>query len=574
MRRYLVACGVLAVGIGLAAAANGQSREAPDAAAQVREFEPVTDAVLANPDPSDWLHWRRTLDGWGYSPLDQINRDNVHQLQLAWSWQMRPGLSQPTPLVYNGVMYLPNPDGYVQAVDAVSGDRIWEFRRIFENTPDENFRNRMRSLAIYGRNIYVTTADAHLIALDARTGEVVWERAVADHRLGYRYTSGAIVAEGRIVAGITGCERYKNEVCFISAHDPDTGRELWRTSTIAGPGAPGGDTWGDLPLLFRAGGDAWIPGSYDAATGLMYWSTAQAKPWARVSRGTDGDALYTNSVLAIEPDGGDLRWYHQFVPGESHDLDEVFESVLIDNGGRRSVFKMGKLGILWELDAATGEFIDAHDLGFQTLVSLDRRTGAVSYLPGMIPEAGVELAFCPDFRGIRNVMASAYHPQTRALYIPITPSCTRGIFSEVERQAHPEGDLYFYYNPAWTGWRTTGSNPHPLSPEHAGQLVAVDIDTGEIRWRHRTATRPLAAALTTGGGLVVSGDSDRYLFLHDVETGQVLHRTRLTSPVQGYPMTYAVDGRQYLAIPVGGGRAPGAPNALFVFTLPAEPAAR
>ena len=143
----------------------------------------------------------------------------------------------------------------MQAVDAVTGDRIWEYRRIFENKPDENFRNRMRSLAIYGRNIHVTTPDAYMIALDARTGDVVWEHAVADHRLGYRYTSGAIVVEGRIVAGITGCERYKNEVCFISAHDPDTGRELWRRSTIAAPGEAGGDTWGDLPLTFRQSGE-------------------------------------------------------------------------------------------------------------------------------------------------------------------------------------------------------------------------------------------------------------------------------------------------------------------------------
>ena len=211
----------------------------PHAAQQI---EPVTDEILQNPDSANWLHWRRTLDGWGYSPLDQITRDNVHQLQLAWSWQIRPGLSQPTPLVYNGMMYLPNPDGYVQAVDAVTGDLLWEYRRVFENTPDENFRNRMRSLAIYDTNIYVTTADAHLIALDAQSGELVWDRAVADHRLGYRYTSGAIVVKGKIVAGITGCERYKNDVCFISAHDPTTGRELWRTSTIAEPGAPGGDT--------------------------------------------------------------------------------------------------------------------------------------------------------------------------------------------------------------------------------------------------------------------------------------------------------------------------------------------
>ena len=543
-------------------------------AAVAQEFEPVTDEILGNPDPEDWLHWRRTLNGWGYSPLDEINRDNVHQIQLAWSWQMRPGLSEPTPLVYDGVMYLPNPDGYVQAVDARTGDLLWQYRKTFDNNPDDSFKNRMRNLAIYGTNIYVATADAHLVALDARSGEVIWDHVVADHRLGYRYTSGPIVVRGRIVAGMTGCERYKNGVCFISAHDSETGRELWRTSTIAEPGAPGGDTWGDLPLMYRAGGDAWIPGSYDPTTDLIYWSTSQAKPFARVSRGTDGDALYTNSLLAIDPDTGDLDWYYQFLPGESHDLDEVFESVLIDHGGRRSVFKMGKLGILWEIDAATGRYVDGHDLGYQTLVDLDTETGAVTYRPGMIPEAGVELEFCPNLRGIRNVMATAYHPDTQLLYIPITPTCTRGVFGEVERELHPEGDIYYYFNPAWSGWRGTGGRPHPLSPDHAGQLIAMDIDTGEVRWRHKTATRPLTAAMTTAGGFVVSGDTDRYLYLHDVETGQVLHQTRLPSPVQGYPVTYAVDGKQYLAIPVGGGRAPGAPNALFVFTLPDDPARR
>ena len=286
---------------------------------QERSFEPVTDAMLLDPDPANWLHWRRTLDGWGYSPLDQINRDNVAHLQMVWSWPLQPGLSQPTPLVYNGVMYLPNPVGVVQAVDAVTGDRLWEYRKTFEGTPDETFRSRTRALAIYGDKIYVTTNDAHILALEAQTGDVVWDHAVADWRSGFRYTSGAIVVKGQIVAGMTGCERYKEGGCFISAHDPETGAELWRTPTVAQPGQPGGDTWGDLPSMFRAGGDAWISGSYDPVSDLIYWGTANPKPWARVSRRTDGDALYTNSALALRPTTGELDWYFQYVPGESHD---------------------------------------------------------------------------------------------------------------------------------------------------------------------------------------------------------------------------------------------------------------
>jgi len=538
------------------------------AGGQIKDFEPVTERMLQNPDPADWLSWRRTLDGWGYSPLDEINRQNAHQLQLVWSWQLPPGLSEATPLVYDGVMYVPGPLNVVQALDAVTGDLIWQYSREFEGSPDEAFRTRTRSIAVYGDKIYVNTSDAHIVAVDARTGQVAWDRTVADDKLGYRYTSGPIVVKGKIVSGMTGCERYKDDVCFISAHDPETGRELWRTSTIARPGDPGGDTWGDLPLAFRAGGDAWIPGSYDPQANLVYWSTSQAKPWARVSRGTDGDALYTNSVLALDPDTGKLKWYYQFIPGETHDLDEVFESVLIDYDGRRSLFKMGKLGILWEIDRATGRFVAAHDLGYQNLVDVDPKTGKATYRPGMIPTAGVELEFCPDFLGIRNWRATAYHPATQALYIPIHPTCVKGVFSEVERREHPVGEYNFYANPAFTGWKISGGGTHPDSPDHRGHLVAMDIRTGRLLWRHSMRERPTAAALTTGGGLVIGADADRYLYVDDVATGDVLFKTRLPSPVQGFPITYAVRGKQYLAAPVGGGRAPGAPNAIYVFAVP------
>ena len=186
----------------------------------------------------------------------------------------------------------------------------------------------------------------------------------------------------------------------------------------------------------------------------------------------------------------------------------------------------------------------------------------------MVPEAGVELEFCPGLFGIRNWPASAYHPQTGALYIPIHPHCTRAVFSEVEKREGPVGDYYFYGDYAAAGWRPTGGSPHPLSPDHGAHFVAIDVATGEVLWRHSSATRALAAALTTGGGLAVSGDGDGYLLLHDAATGEVLFRTRLPAPMQGFPITYAVGGRQYLAVPVGGGRVAGSANTLFVFGVP------
>ena len=228
--------------------------------AQVRDFKPVTEAMLRNPAAGDWLNWRRTDNAWGYSPLDQINKRNVQQLQLAWSWAMEnAGAQEATPLVYNGVMYLPNPGGVIQALDGATGDLIWEYRPDDRQSAgqrgggDLDLRGIQRNLAIFGDRIFGTTSDAHVIALDARTGKRVWDVAVADPKLGYSYTSGPIVVRGKVIAGMTGCSRYKDDVCFISAHDAATGKEVWRTSTIARPGEAGGNTWGDLPLNLRAG---------------------------------------------------------------------------------------------------------------------------------------------------------------------------------------------------------------------------------------------------------------------------------------------------------------------------------
>jgi alcohol dehydrogenase (cytochrome c) len=521
--------------------------------AQGTSFKPVTDAMLLNPDPADWPNWRRTLDGWGYSPLKQITTQNVNQLQLAWSWGLTPGVSQPTPLVSNGMMFVPSPGGGVQTLDAANGDLIWEYRaRAADGAPRTS---PMRNLAVYGDKVYIATADARLMALNARTGVVAWDHQVADVKLGYTYSSGPIVVKGMIVAGITGCQKYKNDVCFISAHDAQTGKEIWRASTVARPGEPGGDTWGDLPLMFRAGSDAWMPGSYDPTANLIYWGTAQAKPWTRFARGTDGDALYTNCTLAIDPATGKIVWYYQHIPGETHDLDEAFERILVDlGGGRSSVFTMGKLGILWELDRKTGAFVRARDLRYQNVLDVDPRTGKATYRANMIPKPGVELEFCPSSSGFKSLRAMAYHPDTQAFYIPLNLSCEKGSFSNVERVEGGGG----------SGGGRRKNLMHPESPDGIGELLAMSARTGDILWRHRTRTPPSTATLTTGGGLVVVGDFDRYLYVHDAADGRILFQTRLPTSVQGFPITYAVNGRQYLAVPTGTG------GGQWVTTIPAE----
>ncbi len=322
---------------------------------------------------------------------------------------------------------------------------------------------------------------------------------------------------------------------------------MWRVSTIARPGEPGGDTWGDLPLNRRSGADAWIPGSYDPGTGLVYWSTAQAKPWARVSRGTDGDALYSNSTLAIDPKTGKVVWHHQFIPGETHDMDEVFESVLVDRGGRRSLYKMGKLGILWQLDRANGTFISSHDLGYQTLVDVNATTGRVAYRSAMLPKSGVELEFCPDINGVRGWHAMSYDPTNGALVIPIRPGCQTGVFFD---KVEPKnvGDFSWYGNPALNGSKLGPVTRHPKMLDHGGELISMDVETGRVRWRVPMPAASSVSALTTAGGIAVSGDLDRNVYVVDTATGKTLFQTRLPAPLNGSAVTYAVRGRQYIAV--------------------------
>ncbi len=544
--------------------------------AQVKDFRPVTESMLRSPTPGDWLNWRRTDNAWGYSPLDQINTRNVQQLQLAWSWAMdNTGAQEATPLVHDGVMYLPNPRGVIQALDAATGDLIWEYRPEGAKAPEGaggEGNGVQRNIAIYGDKIFGTTSDAHIIALDARSGKLVWDRTVADAKLGYGYTSGPIVVRGKVIAGMTGCTRYKEDVCFISAYDAATGKEVWRTSTVARPGEPGGNTWGDLPLAFRAGSDAWIPGSYDPETNLLYWGTAQAKPWARAVRGTDGDALYTNATLALDPDTGKMKWYYQHLPAETQDMDEVFERILIDSGGRKSLFEMGKLGILWQLDRTTGAFVQATDLGYQNIVEVAPESGKVTYLK--IPQIGVELEMCPSTAGFKDWRAMAFSPQTNALYIPMALNCEKATFGAVEKVLGKGG----------VGPVRRRDYKYPQSGGNLGEFLAMDIRSGKVLWRHRTPSPSNSAALATAGGLVIGGDWDRHMYAYDAATGKILWQTRLLTSPQGFPITYLAKGKQYIAMPAGTGggswstlipselapelRQPKSGNALLVFALP------
>ena len=301
-------------------------------AGEVKNYVPVTDDMLKNPPAGDWLMARRVYQGTSYSPLNEITAANVKDLRLAWVWNMNEsGANQTMPLVHNGIMYLWNTGNMIQALDAKTGELIWEN----EVGPLENIGfGSMRNIAIYQDKIVAATTDARIVTLSAINGKKIWETAIADRTKGYSNTSGPIVAKGKVIQGLQGCTRYGPDRCFISAYDVNTGQQVWKFNTIAHTGEPGGDTWGKLGDNFRQGGETWIAGSYDPDLNLTYWGIAQAKPWMPASRGTSvfDKGLYSASTVALNVDDGKLAWHFQHVPGESLDLDEVFERVLVDNG--------------------------------------------------------------------------------------------------------------------------------------------------------------------------------------------------------------------------------------------------
>lgn len=533
-------------------------------------FTPLTEEMLRNPDPADWPMHRRNFYGHSYSPLDEINTDNVKNLRLEWVWNMHEGDSEPAPLVYNGIIYLINPGNVIQALDGKTGELIWEHWTGPANRQD------MRNIAMYEDKIIQATTDARLVALDARSGEQLWETMVADNTKGFSNSSGPIVADGKIIQGLAGCARYIPEDCYVSAYDADTGALLWQFETVAEVGEPGGDTWGDLDNIFRAGGETWITGSYDPDLNLTYWGTAQQKPWVPVSRHmTIFDVgLYTNSTIAVNTNTGELDWFFQHVPAEALDLDEVFERVLVNRGDEKLVFSLGKYGILWKNDRVSGDFKGYTETVFQNAFShINPETGEVTYRQD-IQNAQLNewTSACPSSTGGKDWHSMTYHPPSGLMIAPLSQTCLENAAREVALVQGGGGlaaSRKFFEMPGTDG--------------NLGKVGAYNVDTMEEIWSHQQRASLHTGTISTGGDLVFVGDLDRRFKALDINNGDVIWETRLGTSVQGHPVSFAIDGKQYIAVTTAlGGTSPRVVpgviateityprwgNAIYVFSLP------
>ena len=593
----IVATGLVMLSLGGAA----QRAPAPTEAVvpgQLADFVPVTDDMLLRPRPENWISFRNGYNLWGYSSLSQIHVGNVGELRLVWSRAMQEGYQEVEPLVYDGVMFLANVEDIVQALDAATGDLLWEYRR---NVPDNpasvtGTRYRYRNVSIYDDKIFLATNDAFLVALDAQTGEVVWETQRADYREQVAQTAGPVVVKGKLITG-SRCNPQSPRPggCFITAHDVRTGQELWRVNTAATPDQPGGDTWGGLPASARRHASAWMVGSYDPELDLVYWGTGPPSPLPEKLRGAGkADLLFTNSTLALDPDTGEMMWYFQHLPRDNWDLDHVFERMIVRtqvapnpddvpwispnvrSGQTRKVITgiPGKTGVVWTLDAETGEFLWARPTVYQNIMTgLDLPSGRPIIDETTTPQSVETSVFaCPHLLGGKNQPSGAYSPDTNAMYMPMNNACM-DLAMSVDVAGPSDG-----YDVRFKVRHIPGVNPETAP---VGRIEAVSASTGKTLWSYQQRAPIYGSVLATGGNLVFSGDVVRRFRALDAETGTVLWQTILNGPVSGRPMTYSLQGRQYLAIGAGGVTqgsgflqltpelsTPSGSNTLFVFALP------
>lgn len=500
-------------------------------------WQPVTQDLLTNPPDGWWPSKTRTPDGSRYSPLDQINRDNVADLEVAWVLETGAPAVEGTPAVANGIMYFQARSQRVIAADATTGDIIWVYE--YELLPQEERAElgvggdgRSRGIVLYEDMVFMHTGDSHIVALDAQTGQELW-KTFTDGR---GYTSPGIIADGVLVSG----NRAKNnDRAFVTGVDTETGEVLWQTYVIPGPGEPGYETWEVEGTAERGHGSVWGSPTYDPVLNLVYVTTGNPDPYTNQTR--PGDNLYVQSVLAMDPQTGEINWYHQFIPNDSWDQDSINEAILfdaeIDGEMRHLMVHTGKSGFTNLLDRETGEWLDSMFTTYLNIFTGVDEDGHPILNEDVIPRPGERVIACPSTRGGTDWPARAYSPVTGLYYLSGNHICM-----DVEGVAYAPGDP-----------NRNIDDIRVVAPgyEHIGEMFAIDPLTMEVVWSLPYDIPTSAIPLPTGGGLVFAGTIDRYFIAYNDETGEELWRQRVNAPVEGHPIAYEVDGVQYIAVPTG-----------------------
>ncbi|MBK8082684.1 MAG: PQQ-binding-like beta-propeller repeat protein [Devosia sp.] len=560
----------------------------------IDNLPPVTKEMLANPPAGDWVSYGHNTLNWRYSELDQINVDNAKGLQLVWARALDPGVVQSNALELNGVIFIPNPGDVIQAVNAVTGDLIWEYRR---ELPDRStlqaLGERKRGIALYEDKVIFSSWDNFIVALDAKTGQLAWETDRGGGTDLIMSATGPVIADGVVVTG-SSCQ-FSEFACYVTGHDANTGEELWRNELIPRPGQEGDETWGASSFDQRWMTGVWGQLTYDPVLDMVYYGSSGAGPASEVQRNTVGGSLAgTNTRWAVKPKTGEVVWKHQVLPRDNWDQECTFEMIVTNTDIKPAADMDGKLainpnasgenrrvltgvpcktGIFWQFDAATGEFIYARSTNIQDIIASIDDTGLVAINEDRIlDEIGVPSPMCPTYLGGRDWPPTSYNPKSNVMFVPMNNMCA----DVTARDQEPTGlDVY----------NVDLAYHLPEGKTNIGRIDAIDVGTGKTLWSYEQPETLYAPSTATAGNLLFIGEGGgRDFHAIDQTTGEVVWKTRLASQVTGHPITYEVDGRQYVAVTAGGPfivgdpwaavttvpvDAPSGSNAIYVFALPA-----
>lgn len=498
-------------------------------------------------DPNNWTQYHRTSNAWRYSPLEQINKSNVKKLKAAWIHQpgdITAGLIS-TPLVKDGVMYYVAPNNNIFAVNAVNGETIWHYQPKLDPVSSQSFYATLsRSLTMGHGNIYLGTLDGRFVAINEKSGKEIWSTQLTDLKkcFGCLFSSSPVLAGDVLIGGTTGGDQpQRGKIYAVNAI---TGEKMWTFDTIKDdPKSWPGDT-GEV-----GGGGAWLPGTYDAASDSVFIGTSNAAP-DFYGDGRKGDNLYTATLLALEPKTGKLKWHRQEIPHDTFDYDSAYEALIVKKDGKDVIVHLNKSGFVFVMDKADGKLENVWPLSqtYNFVKTIDPKTGE---LIGRIDlEAGKETLLCPYLLGTRSWNPGAYNPKTKLWYTNAMEVCQIVVPGKQETKGMGIASLYL-------GVDKLEAVAPPNQPAE-GRLDARDPLTGKLKWSVKYPIPGLGGVLTTGGGLVFNGDPAGFVRAYDADNGNELWKFQTGSGIRAGIISYAVDGKQYIAVPSGwGSLAPG-----------------